>query len=84
MAALPAGNFKPQGAGSQEAIASILDGVEQQLLTANVKPALTTLGNLRKHVDGCGSGPDTNDWIINCQSQTEIRSLLDTLITNLT
>jgi hypothetical protein len=83
VAALPAGDFKPQADGAQEAIASILDSVEKLLLTGDTENAVTKLHNLRKHVDGCGSDPDNNDWIVACESQTEVRSLVDTLITNL-
>jgi hypothetical protein len=37
---------------------------------------------LRARNDGCGAKPDSNDWIINCTVQQEVRSLIDLLIAN--
>ncbi|MDX1644851.1 MAG: hypothetical protein R3244_10895 [Thermoanaerobaculia bacterium] len=42
--------------------------------------ALEQLGDLRRHVDGCGLTADANDWILDCDDQLEIRALLDQLI----
>jgi hypothetical protein len=32
---------------------------------------------LHKRIDGCGTEPDWNDWIVDCESQIEFRQLLD-------
>jgi hypothetical protein len=38
---------------------------------------------LRRTVDGCGSVPDRNDWIIDCSSQVAVRGALDGLIASI-
>lgn len=81
--AVPPGAFKSTGGGSEQAILSILDAVEQSLLSGHVNVALQKLENLRKHLDGCGTLPDNNDWILDCEAQVTIRLLVDLLISNL-
>jgi len=39
--------------------------------------ALAFTTSLDKRIDGCGSQADFNDWIVNCDSQTEFRELLE-------
>ena len=50
----------------------------------SAEEALEKLMSLRKHLDGCGSAPDRNDWVRNCADQIKIRALVDLLIANLT
>jgi hypothetical protein len=52
------------------------------LAKGNRKPALDKLGTLRMRNDGCGAVPDSNDWIVDCTIQKEIRMLVDLLIAN--
>jgi hypothetical protein len=46
----------------------------------NTVAAGAQLRTLRIHVDGCGNAPDGNDWIVDCPSQTTVRSLVDELL----
>lgn len=39
--------------------------------------ALNTLDRLDRRIDGCGSASDRNDWIVDCESQTTFRALLE-------
>jgi hypothetical protein len=73
----------PPGTGTKQAILSILNAVESAALSGHVDRAIKMLGDLRKHLDGCGSVPDETDWILNCPDQTAVRSLLDLLMANL-
>ena len=38
--------------------------------------ALRLLDSLDAHVDGCGTEPDRDDWIVDCASQSGFRELL--------
>jgi hypothetical protein len=82
--ALPDSSFSPPGQGTRTSILSQLEAIEGKLLAGDVEEALEKLAALRKHVDGCGTAPDGNDWIRNCADQIKIRALIDLLITNLT
>ena len=82
VSALGSDAFK--GNGHQTAILAQLDNVEKKVAQGKVDIALTMLGHLREKMDGCGSGPDNTDWIVDCTAQVQIRSLLDLLVTNLT
>ncbi len=80
---IPAGAFKPAGDGSRTAVLAILEDVEASLLNGKEAVALQKLRNLRTRVDGCGTTADGNDWIIDCDAQTTIRSLIDVLMANI-
>jgi hypothetical protein len=88
---LPPGVFDNQGDpnGQRNAVLAQLEAIEQLILDGDIAGALTKLNNLRKKVDGCpdlsvaGEMADNNDWIIDCDSQREIRELIDLLIANL-
>jgi Tol biopolymer transport system component len=79
--ALPDTNF--QSSGNKNAFLSRLEAIEQLILDGKVEQALQELQNLRRRVDGCGSTADTNDWIIDCAAQLQVRALIDMLIGNL-
>src|SRR5215207_9107173 len=78
---LPGTAFK--GAGHAEAMNEILDQVEALVTSGDTQAALKKLENLRRHVDGCGSSADNDDWIVDCAAQAEIRALIDKLVSNL-
>ncbi len=84
--ALPDSSFA--GSGHRTAFASHLRQIEALIDDDQVDMAVHRLENLRTHVDGCdgtaGEMPDSDDWIVDCDDQRTIRSLIDTLITNLT
>ncbi len=80
--ALPGTAFK--GAGNRTAILSQLDTIENMVSQGKLTQAVNELKLLRTHVDGCGASADGNDWIVSCTEQTNIRALIDLLITNLT
>ncbi|HEV8700669.1 MAG TPA: hypothetical protein VGV60_05295 [Candidatus Polarisedimenticolia bacterium] len=83
VAGLPSDSFIPAGGGTQHAIESVLEDVESLLLVGDVNGALRKLMDLRRRLDGCGTRPDRNDWILDCAAQVSIRSLIDLLVTNL-
>ena len=83
IAALPLSVFNPPGAGTQSALLVMMDNVESLLLAGKVSKAIDKLGQVRSHVNGCGVGPDANDWILDCPRQLDIRWLIDVLTTNL-
>jgi hypothetical protein len=80
---LPPTAFNPPGEGTQNAILVQLDSIESLLLAGKIEQAISRLTSLRGHLDGCGTVPDTNDWIITCPEQLKIRELVDLLIANL-
>jgi beta-glucanase (GH16 family) len=69
--------------GQRNAILSILIDIQSDIASGDIDQALRALRNLRRHVDGCGTSADRNDWITDCAIQLEIRRLIDLLITNL-
>jgi len=83
VAALVAADFRPPGSGTRKAILLVLEDVERLLLAGETAKALDRLDFLRKHLNGCGTAPDSNDWIIDCGSQIEVRELVDLLAANL-
>jgi hypothetical protein len=70
--------------GLRTALQTMLDSVEAKAAGGQIAQAVQVLTNMRKRVDGCGAAADTNDWIVDCASQIEIREFIDLLITNLT
>jgi hypothetical protein len=81
VAELPGGALRAPGI--LPAITSVLDDVESALLEADLDEAVRKLGNLHRHLDGCGTRPDNNDWIVDCEAQLMVRSRVDLLIRNL-
>jgi hypothetical protein len=82
IAGIPSAAIKPPGGGNRNAMMNLLDDAEALLRKGNRKPALDKLTTLRVRIDGCGAVCDSNDWIVNCTIQTEIRKLVDLLIAN--
>jgi hypothetical protein len=80
---LPLSAIIPPGQGTRNAILVHLDGIEDLLLAGHRAAAILRLNNLRARLDGCGATPDTNDWVVTCPEQLEIRELVDVLIANL-
>jgi hypothetical protein len=80
--AMPDAAIKSPAAGNRRAMLNLLNDAEALLRKGNRKPALDKLTTLRMRIDGCGAVCDSNDWIINCTFQTEIRMLVDVLIAN--
>jgi hypothetical protein len=72
-----------QGKGLRNALLQRLENAERGVGRGQADQAINQLENLRRHLDGCGTSPDGNDWIVDCTAQTQIRDLLDLLITNL-
>jgi hypothetical protein len=83
--ALGDGAFKDSstGKGLRNALVQRLENAERAVARGQVDQAIHQLENVRRHLDGCGSSPDGDDWIIDCTAQVEIRELLDLLIANL-
>ncbi len=80
--ALPSTVFK--GVGNRTAILSQLDTIETMVSMGQVDQAVKELKTLRTRVDGCGGSADGNDWVVDCTEQTNIRTLIDLLMGNLT
>lgn len=68
--------------GNRNAMLNLLADAEAHLLRGKTKPAMDKLTTLRSRIDGCGSSPDSNDWVTDCAEQVRIRQLLDILIAN--
>ena len=70
VAALPSSAFTP-GQGHGEAILAQLAKIESQLAKGRTADAIEKLRQLRRHLDGCGSAADRNDWIDDCAAQND-------------
>ena len=81
--ALPASAFRSPASGTRTALLSVLDDIEALLLPGDTAGAVRKLRNLRGRMDGYGTAADSNDWIVDRDSQMKIRSLLDLLVANL-
>src|SRR5262249_2083108 len=57
------------------------EGIPQE--SGNISGAVARLENLNKHLNGCGTVPANDDWIIKCPEQVRIRTLTELLIANL-
>jgi Bacterial TSP3 repeat len=82
IAGIPNAAIKPPGGGNRNAMLNLLNDAESLLLKGKTKPALDKLTTLRSRIDGCGAVCESNDWIIDCTVQKEVRSLVDLLIAN--
>ena len=71
------------GGGARTAMLAELDAVEQRVAKGQLASALKQLALLRVHVDGCGTVPSGDDWIVDCPTQVEVRAFLDLLVSNL-
>jgi hypothetical protein len=61
---------------------NLLNDAEALLLKRNRRAALDKLTTLRMRNDGCGVVSDSNDWVLDCAIQTELRTLIDLVIAN--
>jgi hypothetical protein len=71
------------GHGLRQALLQRLENAEREVAGGRVDQAIHHLENLRRHLDGCGTEADGDDWIVDCAAQVQIRDLLDLLIANL-
>jgi hypothetical protein len=83
VASLASVALRPPGGGSRTAMLSVLEDVEALLLVDDTAGAIQKLLNLRGRLDGCGSRPDSNDWVVLCTRQIDLRTLVDLLRSNL-
>jgi endonuclease/exonuclease/phosphatase family metal-dependent hydrolase len=81
--ALGKGAFKSTGPGHRTSMLKRLDAIERRVAKGNTNKAILDLEHLQRRVDGCGSVPDKDDWIVDCLVQVRIRSFIDLLIDNL-
>ncbi|MCI0677128.1 MAG: hypothetical protein L0Y42_15305 [Phycisphaerales bacterium] len=81
---LPDSAFQNGLPGLRNALLTHLEAVEARVASGQIAQAVRLLSSMRMRVDGCGVGPDPNDWIVDCPSQIQIRDFIDLLITNLT
>jgi Bacterial TSP3 repeat len=79
--ALPDSAFK--ALGLRTALLTRLGTVQEWVADGKVDQALSQLDAISQKLDGCGTQPDGNDWIIDCTAQVQIRHLVDILVTNL-
>jgi hypothetical protein len=77
----PPGAFK--ASGHRVALKANLDAIEDQVRRGKIAQAIRELDRLRTRVDGCGTTAQSDDWIVDCGSQTAFRKLLDLLAANL-
>ena len=79
--AIPATLFMP---GTQQTILDQLGMINKLIAGGDFGPAASELKSLRTRVDGCGSSPDGDDWIVDCTEQIKLQTFIDLLIKNLT
>jgi uncharacterized delta-60 repeat protein len=75
---IPGQHFHSEG--NRNAFLHRLDNIEAQIAAGDIEGALTELQNLRRRLDGCGTSPDSNDWLLDCSSQLAVRASLEALI----
>jgi hypothetical protein len=78
--ALPPTSLRSTGPGTRTAMLSILADAESAIASGDVNSALRLLRNVQRHTDGCGTQPDRNDWVTDCDAQAALASTLDALI----
>ena len=83
IANLPSDAFKSTGHGLEQASLMHLKNTEKSIEKGKIEQAIKQLEQLRKRVDGCGTAPDQNDWIVDCVAQLQVRTLIDLFIANL-
>jgi hypothetical protein len=88
VAGLPAAVFPDESntRGHRKAFLARLQGVEQAMASGDSARAWTLLHNLRQRVDGCdslGTEADADDWIVECESQVEVRDVIDEMMGDL-
>ena len=81
VAGLPDASFR--GRGERTAVLAGLDAAELRLAAGRRDLAVARLRSLRTHLDGCGSAPDGDDWVVDCADQLEVRAAVDLLLANL-
>lgn len=83
VSAAPDDAFK--GAGHSGAMLDILAEVGQAIAGGDIDDAIRKLVNLRRRLDGCESGTlaDANDWVVDCNVQNVISTLIDALLAEL-
>jgi hypothetical protein len=69
--------------GFRQALLARLNAAERWVELDKIDPALRRLELIRADLDGCGTEPDINDWIVDCTAQVQIRQLVDLLVMNL-
>ncbi len=69
---------------AQAMMTTALASAESSVLAGQASSALTTLQDLRTRVDGCGTSPDADDWILDCAAQVKVRVLIDEVTGKLT
>jgi hypothetical protein len=62
---------------------SHLRNIEKRIEKGKIEQAIKELQHLRERVDGCGTEPEPNDWIVDCAVQLQVRTVLDLFIANL-
>jgi hypothetical protein len=83
IASLPGSAFKGGSSQLRTTMRSMLDSIERLVAADDIAQAIRSLEKLREHVDGCGAIPGPNDWIVDCQAQTQIRGFINLLVANL-
>jgi hypothetical protein len=79
---LPVSAFRSAAPGLRISILSFLDDAEKAVAKGDEGRALRILSELRRHLDGCGTAPDNNDWVTDCDAQHDLRAFVDLLIAN--
>jgi hypothetical protein len=78
---MPIGAFSAEG--HKTSFLANLKAVQNAIDAGDTADAAAILNALLKRVDGCGTGPDRNDWVTDCTAQVEIRNLLYNLLEGL-
>lgn len=81
IASLPESALKSRSV--RAAMLNELADAAQFLARGDSASAIDQLERLRRHLDGCGTSPGNNDWIIDCTAQFKIRGSIDIIRANL-
>ena len=78
---LPPGAFRTPSL--RATLIARLEAIELQIAQGHPGDAIVELGKLRLRVNGCGVAAGVDDWIVVCQSQLHVRSLIALLAAHL-
>jgi hypothetical protein len=81
---LPDEDFDGPARNRRRTLLKKLEVIEEQIEKNAIQGAIDKLNNdLLGKMDGCGSVPDNDDWIVNCEVQITLRILIDLLVEDL-
>lgn len=84
ISALPESAFKKPVSDPKFMLKTLENKVQKALREGNISQAAKALEQeIRRGLDGCGTEPDRDDRVIDCEAQIGLRTLVDQLIVNI-